>query len=300
MLERAGSARLLRELEERQLFTYELDDGSYRYHETLRSQLEATLVERLGESDTRDRFRRAGELLEVEGMLPDALHAYCRAEAWDEVERLLGRDGHQIVDGRPLWLDVIPPGILRMDAWLQLTVARQQRAVARFDAAIETYRGAEGLLQRVGCDRSLPPRADRTRDLGRAAPAARPRRARSAPHRDDARAAIRPSSGNTARDAGGPRRERARGAPRGALPRRSCSARTRARRARADRGFAAAAQLGLATAHLLAGDEGGAAEARLAAEQAERAGVTWLARLRTRRSRSPTPSAVVSPRPRRA
>ena len=279
LLGRTGSARLLRELQERQLFTYELDDGSYRYHETLRSQLEATLVERLGESDARDRFRRAGELLEAEAMLPDALHAYCRAEAWDQVERLLGRDGHQIVDGRPVWLDVIPPAILRMDAWLQLTVARQQRAVARFDAAIDTYRAAEGCSsgsaaielcrrERIALETWVEPHPPPTLDalgLLRTATMGDPRIAR--------------------------RRATRLGTPEGRvvsglaalLEGRCHDAAALLERARDEpdqtAAFAAAAQLGLAVAHLLAGDQGGAAEARLAAEQAECAGVTWLARL---------------------
>ena len=279
LLERTGSARLLRELEERQLFTYELDDGSYRYHETLRSQLETTLVERLGESDARDRFRRAGELFEVEAMLPDALHAYCRAEAWAEVARLLGREGHRLVDDRPVWLDVIPPAILRMDAWLQLTVARQQRAVARFDAAIETYRAAEGCSS-----------GSAAIELCR-----RERIALEAwvePHPPPALDALGLLRTATIRDPRSARRQAMRlGTPAGrvvsglaALLEGRChdaaALLSRAWNEPDQTGaFAAAAQLGLAVAHLLAGDQAGAAEVRLAAEQAERAGVPWLARL---------------------
>jgi len=279
LLGRNVSARLLRELEARQLFTYELDDGTYRYHETLRAQLEATLVEQLGERDARDRFRRAGELLEAEAILPDALHAYCRAEAWAEVERLLGRDGHQIVDGRPVWLDVLPPGMLRRDAWLQLTVARHQRAVGRFEAAAETYRAAESCStesaaielcrrERIALEAWIEPRPPRALDalgLLRAATIDDPRSAR--------------------------RQATRLGTPEGhvvsglaaLLEGRCHDAAALLARARDEPDqsatFAAAAQLGLAVAHLLAGDRRGAAEARIAAEQAERAGVTWLARL---------------------
>ncbi|MFL5927436.1 MAG: winged helix-turn-helix domain-containing protein [Gaiellaceae bacterium] len=279
LLGRTASARLLREVEARQLFTYEVGDGSYRYHETLRSQLEATLVERLGEGEARDRFRHAGDLLEAEGMLPDALHAYCRAEAWDEVERLLGRDGHQIVDGRPVWLDVLPPGMLRQDAWLQLTVARQQRDVGRFDAAVETYRAAELCSsgssaielcrrERIALEAWIEPRP---------------------PPALDALGLLRTA---TMRDPRAAARQATRlGTPEGRVVAglavlvegRCHDAAALLARARdeADQSpaFAAAAQLGLAVAHLLAGDPSGAVEARLAAEQAERAGVVWLARL---------------------
>jgi len=63
LLARTGSGSLLHELEARQLFTYELHDGSYRYHETFRTQLEAALIEQLGEAEAHERFRRAGGLL---------------------------------------------------------------------------------------------------------------------------------------------------------------------------------------------------------------------------------------------
>ena len=115
----------------------------YRYHEVLRSQLEAMLVERLGEVEAREPLpprRRAAR--GRRRSLPDALYAYCRAEAWDEVERLLGRDGHRIVDGRPVWLDVLPRG----------APARRPVAAARGRAPAA---GARPLRRR---DRDLPSR----------------------------------------------------------------------------------------------------------------------------------------------
>jgi DNA-binding SARP family transcriptional activator len=279
LLGRGGSARLLRELEARQLFTYELDDGFYRYHETLRSQLEAMLVEELGEVEARERFRRAGGLLEAEAMLPDALYAYCRAEAWDEVERLLGRGGRQIVDGRPVWLDVLPPALLRSDAWLQLTVARQQRSVGRFAAATETYRVAElssgasaaidiSRRERISLETWIEQRPAPSRDalgLLRAATVSDPRAAR--------RQAVQLGAPEGRAVAGLAALLEGRCHEAAAL---LASARDEPEQTPA---FAAAAQLGLAVAHLLSGDPGGAAEARLAADQAERAGIIWLARL---------------------
>jgi DNA-binding SARP family transcriptional activator len=276
---RTSSGRLLRELEARQLFTYALDDGSYRYHETLRSQLEATLVEELGETEARARFRRAGELLESDAILADALYAYCRAEAWGEVERLLGCDGDRIVDGRPVWLDALPPARLRGDAWLQLTVARQQRAVGRFAAAAQTYRAAE-----VAAGGSAATEICRRERIALAAwiePSPAPTL--------DALGLLRTA---TIRDPAAARRQALRlGTPEGRLVSglaallegRARDAAALLMRARDEpdqaAAFAAAAQLGLAVAQLLAGNPGGAAETRLAAEQAERAGVTWLARV---------------------
>jgi DNA-binding SARP family transcriptional activator len=270
----------LRELELRQLFTYELDDGSYRYHETLRSQLEAALVEQLGEHEAHARFRRAGGLLESEGIAPDALYAYCRAEAWEDVHRLLGRGGRQIVDGRPVWIDVLPPALLKNDPWLQLTLARLQRAIGRFAAAAETYRAAElsaagsGAIdicrrERCAVEAWIEPTPTLTRDalgLLRAATMREPDHAR----RHAMRLGTAEGRGHDAVALLAAARDEPDQSP----------------------AYAAAAQLGLAVAHLLAGDPGGVAEARLAAEQAERAGVVWLARL----AHAPLALAAAEPR----
>jgi DNA-binding SARP family transcriptional activator len=279
LLGRTGSGRRLRELEACQLFTYELEDGSYRYHETLRSQLEATLVEQLGEVEARRRFRRAGGLLESQGVMSDALYAYCRAEAWNEVERLIGRDSHQIVDGRPMWLDVLPPELLRTDAWLQLTLARRQLSVGSFVAAIETYRAAEACAG-----------GSAATEICRRERIALATWVESSPEPAlDALGLLRSA---TIRDPGSARRRairlgtaegRAVGGLAALLEGRCHEARPLLARARDEpdqtAAFAAAVQLGLAVADLLAGVPAGAAEARLAADQAERAGVVWLARL---------------------
>jgi DNA-binding SARP family transcriptional activator len=144
LLERAGSRRLLEELGELQVLTVELDDeGTYRYHEVLRSHLEAVLVERVGEAGARERYRRAGELLEAAGALPEALHAWCRATDGHAVDRLLGLHGGELAGGARTWLDRLPPALLERDPWLLLAEARRQLAAGRLEAAAGCYRRAE-------------------------------------------------------------------------------------------------------------------------------------------------------------
>ncbi len=144
LLEREGSQRLLEELGELQVFTVELDDeGTYRYHEVLRSHLEAVLVERAGEAGARERYRRAGELLEEAGALPEALHAWCRATDGPAVDRLLGLHGGELAGGASTWLDRLPPALLERDPWLLLAEARRQLSGGRLEAAAGTYRRAE-------------------------------------------------------------------------------------------------------------------------------------------------------------
>ncbi len=144
LLERQDSRRLLEELGELQVFTVELDDeGSFRYHEVLRSHLEAALVERVGEAGARERYRRAGELLEAAGALPEALHAYCRAEDRRAVDRLLGLHGGELAGGSHTWLDHLPAALLDHDPWLLLAQARRQLAAGSLAVAAGSYRRAE-------------------------------------------------------------------------------------------------------------------------------------------------------------
>ena len=144
LLGRDGSRRLLEELDELQVFTVELDDeGTYRYHEVLRSHLEAVLVERVGEAGALERYRRAGELLEEAGALPEALHAWCRATDGHAVDRLLGLHGGELAGGTRTWLDRLPPALLERDPWLLLAEARRQLAAGRLAVAAACYRRAE-------------------------------------------------------------------------------------------------------------------------------------------------------------
>ena len=143
-LDRTDSQHLLRELERRQIFTSALgDEGDYRYHEVLRSHLEHVLVGEAGEANLRVRYREAGAVLELSGAVPEALHAYCRAEDWAAVDRVLGRNGAQLAQGTGVWIDALPPAILEHDPWLLLASARRHRAEGRWQTAVETYQRAE-------------------------------------------------------------------------------------------------------------------------------------------------------------
>jgi ATP/maltotriose-dependent transcriptional regulator MalT len=100
LLERGGSRALLEELERRSVFTVAVDDeGTFRYHEVLRSHLEGMLVEAVGEPAARARARRGGELLEGDGAIAEAVAAYSRAEEWAAVDRLLDRHGERLAAG---------------------------------------------------------------------------------------------------------------------------------------------------------------------------------------------------------
>jgi DNA-binding SARP family transcriptional activator len=135
---------LLAELEQRQIFTAPLDEeGSYRYHEVLRSYLEGALVEAVGDAEARRRFAHAGKLLEAHGYLPEALRAYCRAEDWSSATKLLGGRGEQVIDRAGTWLEALPPTLLDHDPWLLLASARRAVTEGSWEAALDAYRRAE-------------------------------------------------------------------------------------------------------------------------------------------------------------
>jgi DNA-binding SARP family transcriptional activator len=139
-----GSIKLLEEVEERQIFVHALDDeGSWRYHEVLRAHLETALVERVGEPAARQRYLRAGELLEAAGHLPEALAAYCRAEDFGAAVRLLGGRGEQLLAGATDWMDLLPRSLLDHDPWLMLATARHHLGRGRLAEALAGYRKAE-------------------------------------------------------------------------------------------------------------------------------------------------------------
>ena len=147
LLERHGSRALLEELERRGVFTVALDDeGTYRYHEVLRSHLEWMLVETVGESAARARARRGGELLEGEGAIGEAVAAYSRAEDWSAVDRMLDLHGERLASGQGAWLDTLPPALLVQDPWLILATARRHRAEGRWAQAVDAYSRAEALF----------------------------------------------------------------------------------------------------------------------------------------------------------
>lgn len=146
LLGRVDSREVLADLERRRLFTIEVGDGWYRYHEVLRSHLEASLVERFGEHEARTRFRLAAELLEAAGLPGEALHAYCRAEDWGAVRRVLGSEGAALAAAHNTRLELLPPSLRHQDPWVGLAFARRLRAEGRWSSAVRAYRRVETLL----------------------------------------------------------------------------------------------------------------------------------------------------------
>lgn len=280
LLDRSGSADLLEDLFRRQIFTVAVDEaeGSYRYHEVLRSHLDRILVERMGEDAARARHRQAGRLLEDAGASAEALGAYCRAEDWDAVTRLLGNHGERLAAAAPTWLESLPPAAVHQEPWLELASARWARAEGRWADALDGYARAErafgsSAIATTCHNERLTLRA--WLDPVEASPLDWTRTLRSGLVREPLRA--------SAGDAGDrPRELFVRGmlrlaAGKVAEARRDLAvARTQLA---ANAPLAAAGLLGEALAAVLAGDAEGARLLEEAVDASERAGSPWLARL---------------------
>jgi DNA-binding SARP family transcriptional activator len=282
LLETTGSQARLVALAERQVFTRAIDEhgGGYRYHEVLRRHLELELVERIGEPAARERFRRAGALLEARGALADAIRAQCRAEDWESVARLAAREGEHLLTIGDGWLDLLPASMRQDDPWLLLAVARRERSAGRLDAAVAAYSEAETAFgtptgaelarrERQALVRFLDPLAPSASDISGIVRAATLRDPAGAARGDgplqgyerDAAAGLGLLLAGRLREAAS-RLEDASGAP-GVTPM-----------------IEAVATAGLAAALLLSGrSDDGHQAASHAAELADRLGQAWLARL---------------------
>jgi DNA-binding SARP family transcriptional activator len=281
LLGTTGSQARLAALAERQVFTRAVDErgATYRYHEVLRRHLELELVERIGEVAARERFRRAGALLESRGALADAIRAQCRAEDWESVARLAAREGERLLTIGDGWLDLLPASLRLDDPWLLLAVARRERSAGRLDAAVTAYSEAEAAFGTPsGADLARRERQALVRFLDPLVPA-------GSDVAGIVRAATLRDPANTARTdlLDGAERECAAGLGlllAGRL--REAAARLEDARGATDVPpmLEAVAATGLAAALLLSGraDEGLTA-ASDAAELADRLGQAWLARL---------------------
>jgi DNA-binding SARP family transcriptional activator len=144
LLGREGSDAVLQDLERRQLFCVPLgEQGCYRYHEVLRGHLEAAIVEQVGEAAARARYRTAGGLHEKAGDPVGAIRAYCRAEDWGAVGRLLGAQTEILVGDPGAWVDSLPASVVADDPWLVLASARRAVAHGRLRGAADGYAQAE-------------------------------------------------------------------------------------------------------------------------------------------------------------
>ncbi|HEX4982496.1 MAG TPA: winged helix-turn-helix domain-containing protein [Ilumatobacteraceae bacterium] len=146
LLARDGSDAELWQLEELEQFVMPLDDGTYRYHEVLRSHLETELGHLVGPTALTERFALAAPLLEDAGYESEALRCHARAGHWGDVSRLAGSATAEPFARSFEWLDLLPSSVADDDPWLVLARARASLAAGKFRSAIEHYQRASRLF----------------------------------------------------------------------------------------------------------------------------------------------------------
>jgi DNA-binding SARP family transcriptional activator len=152
LLATTGSDGVLRELEQRQLFTTAVGDGaSFRYHEVLRAHLELLLVDQVGVDATRAWQARAAAVLEQGGAVREAVLAYARAEDWASVARLVQLGGPALTaDGGQSWDTLLPEHVWRTDPWLALAEAHRLVRHGALGGAVAALSAAEALFAEPG------------------------------------------------------------------------------------------------------------------------------------------------------
>lgn len=150
LLGTTGSARILYELEQEQLFTSSDDNGvTFHYHEVMRAHLEWALVQEHGAAVARCWYAKSAALLEAAGDRRPAARAYARAEDWGSVARLI--QACSSGSGDSAGADVLlPTVIVQQDPWLSLAQARRWVRDGALSAAADAFRQAEVLLDEPG------------------------------------------------------------------------------------------------------------------------------------------------------
>jgi DNA-binding SARP family transcriptional activator len=147
LLGRTGSSDLLAELERRQVLTDRVDAHTYRYHAVLLSYLDDRLVDMIGVDGARREHQRAARLLEREGFGEDAVTAYARAEDWEGLTRLLGKEHRHVTVLGGTWLEALPPATVAADPWMLMALARRALASGSLTEAARVLRDAAGVAR---------------------------------------------------------------------------------------------------------------------------------------------------------
>ncbi|MCL4396529.1 MAG: hypothetical protein M1482_17290, partial [Chloroflexi bacterium] len=171
VLEIKNSEEMMRRVEQRNLFVVRLEESDtwYRYHHLFQEFLQA----RLKESDVArwlDLNCRAAALFESRAAWDQAIAHHVKAQAFDEVARVLGRVAKEMFDaGRwttlARWIDALPASLLNAHPELLLrrgmifdelgdsarATEAFSRAVALFEANGDTLSTARALVEQASC-----------------------------------------------------------------------------------------------------------------------------------------------------
>lgn len=145
----------LANLEHRGLFTSQLDDLRYRYHNLFRSFLERRLAMERSQSEVIGLHIHAASYFETTQQWPEAIHHYLQAKLHRQAARLIARYGEDVVAHGGLgmvdeWLRQLPDNAIRQNARLSLLLGEANGIQGRWKEAIEALERARNYFARKG------------------------------------------------------------------------------------------------------------------------------------------------------
>lgn len=159
---RAGSAEMIGQLIDRDLFIVALGDQHYRYHHLFHDFLRAQLPQR--QERARDCSERAAAHFEAQGDPDEAIYHWIAAARFDHVAATIELEGEAYLrrgrlDTVAAWIDAVPAAIVAEHPALQRLLGDLSRLRSRFDEALAWYQTAERTWRergdRAGIGRAL-------------------------------------------------------------------------------------------------------------------------------------------------
>ena len=146
-------------LEHRGLFTNQLDDERFRYHNLFREFLERRLVTERGEAEVAGLHIHAASYFETSEQWPEAIHHYLRASLHRQAARLIARYGEEVVSEGRLglvdeWIPQLPVETIKSNARLSLLLGEASGMRGDWARALEALERARGFFAKKG-DRRL-------------------------------------------------------------------------------------------------------------------------------------------------
>ena len=159
---RAGSADLINQLVDRDLFVIALGDQHYRFHHLFHDFLRSQLASR--EERSRACSERAAAYFQAQGDPDEAIYHWISAGRFDNVAATIEAEGEAFLrrgrlDTVATWIDAVPASIVAERPALQRLLGDLSRLRSRFDEALAWYQTAEQTWRergdRAGIGRAL-------------------------------------------------------------------------------------------------------------------------------------------------
>ena len=155
LLQSKGSQRILRQLEEANLFLLPLDDERnwYRYHRLFADLLRSRLYEAHSAKSLADLHRRVSEWFAEEGLIIEAMEHALEAEDYEQVTHLVEGNAFEMLEVGELntlagWLEAVPKKWVTREPWMTVISAWVLAYTGQLDAVNPYLSHAKNALEK--------------------------------------------------------------------------------------------------------------------------------------------------------